>query len=515
MKKKLSFFLALLLIFTAAFSLQAAAAGDEEPAPAERHNGPLTPAVSSNPFALQFTFLMLNELNEDGTAKRDEEFNGIGYVLFRNQWDEAASEWKVLQDKLPDGVAYDLATNTLTLTGFDGGKYILSANMMGDDLTIRVSGDCRLGGVTVWGDGWGAGLRIAGTGSLTVNEKKLFDSAIDFHPEGVDLTFRIDRETTVKFYAKKDAVSVYGTTQTENVFDLPDGARAEPKKETYVEKRNKRLEGYSIDAEYHMETSGVLGVSRDDPDGIYTVNEVTYYPNGIEEDGIPKVDVTHYYYSEKYDYYLEDHDFGDEQGHSERVFDDLAAAKAAGFEQVLDETGNPVWIEMKTPYGSGTCTVVIGPDGKEYGSTFTKKSEGVYGDVLAEIEPLPGVEDKYLFVVRRDLIDIDPETLEPVKIDVTYDGMYTWTIPGKELVYQGTGGQPGFMLGDVDGNKSVTAADARLALRAAVGLETYPAGTREFLAADVDLSETLTAADARLILRRAVGFTDAEWGKKA
>ncbi len=71
------------------------------------------------------------------------------------------------------------------------------------------------------------------------------------------------------------------------------------------------------------------------------------------------------------------------------------------------------------------------------------------------------------------------------------------------------------MLGDVDGNKSVTAADARLALRAAVGLETYPAGTREFLAADVDLSETLTAADARLILRRAVGFTDAEWGKKA
>ena len=75
-------------------------------------------------------------------------------------------------------------------------------------------------------------------------------------------------------------------------------------------------------------------------------------------------------------------------------------------------------IEMKTPYGSGTCTVVIGPDGKEYGSTFTKKSEGVYGDVLAEIEPLPGVEDKYLFVVRRDLIDIDPETLEPVKIDV-------------------------------------------------------------------------------------------------
>ena len=261
-----------------------------------------------------------------------------------------------------------------------------------------------------------------------------------------------------------------------------------------------------------METSGVLGVSRDDPDGIYTVNEVTYYPNGIEEDGIPKVEVTHYYYSEKYDYYLDDHDFGDEQGHSERVFDDLAAAKAAGFEQVLDETGNPVWIEMKTPYGSGTCTVVIGPDGKEYGSTFTKKSEGVYGDVLAEIEPLPGVEDKYLFVVRRDLIDIDPETLEPVKIDVTYDGMYTWTIPGKELVYQGTGGQPGFTPGDVDGDGKITSADARLALRRSVMLEDYPEGSAAYLACDVDHDGKVTSADARLILRGSVGLEDvAKW----
>ena len=337
-----------------------------------------------------------------------------------------------------------------------------------------------------------------------MNEKKLFDSAIDFHPEGVDLTFRIDRETTVKLYAKKDTVSVYGTTQTDGLFDLPDGARAEPKKETYVEIRNKRLEGYSIDPEYHMENSGVLGVSRDDPDGIYTVNEVTYYPNGIEEEGIPKVNVTHYYYSEKYDYYLEDYDFGDERGHSERVFDDLAAAKAAGFEQVLDETGNPVWIEMKTPYGSGTCTVVIGPDGKEYGSTFTKKSEGDYGDVLAEIEPLPGVEDKYLFVVRRDLIDIDPETLEPVKIDVVYDGVFTWTIPGKEFVYEGTAAQPEFLLGDMDANGKVESADARLALRASVKLENYAAGSTPFRAADYDNNGKIESSDARAILRVSV-----------
>ena len=62
--------------------------------------------------------------------------------------------------------------------------------------------------------------------------------------------------------------------------------------------------------------------------------------------------------------------------------------------------------------------------------------------------------------------------------------------------------------GDVDGDERVTAADARLALRAAVGLEDYAPGSREFLASDVDADGGITAADARLILRAAVGLED-------
>ena len=64
------------------------------------------------------------------------------------------------------------------------------------------------------------------------------------------------------------------------------------------------------------------------------------------------------------------------------------------------------------------------------------------------------------------------------------------------------------MLGDVDNDKKVTASDARLALRAAVSLEDYKAGTREFKAADVDKDLKLTANDARSILRGAVGLED-------
>lgn len=61
-------------------------------------------------------------------------------------------------------------------------------------------------------------------------------------------------------------------------------------------------------------------------------------------------------------------------------------------------------------------------------------------------------------------------------------------------------------LGDVDGDKEVTSSDARLALRAAVGLENYKKGSSQFYNADFDGDGEITAGDARCILRVAVGL---------
>ena len=61
-----------------------------------------------------------------------------------------------------------------------------------------------------------------------------------------------------------------------------------------------------------------------------------------------------------------------------------------------------------------------------------------------------------------------------------------------------------YALGDVDLDESVSAADARLSLRAAVGLQTLDALLQKLADADGDLN--VTAADARLILRAAVGL---------
>lgn len=66
-------------------------------------------------------------------------------------------------------------------------------------------------------------------------------------------------------------------------------------------------------------------------------------------------------------------------------------------------------------------------------------------------------------------------------------------------------GLNGFVLpGDVDGDRKITAEDARLALRAAVGLEKLTDVQKA--AADVDGDGVITAEDARRILRESVGL---------
>ena len=67
--------------------------------------------------------------------------------------------------------------------------------------------------------------------------------------------------------------------------------------------------------------------------------------------------------------------------------------------------------------------------------------------------------------------------------------------------------------GDIDGNGDITAADARLALRAAVGLDKLSSAQTN--ASEIDKNSKITAADARLILRASVGLEDTKsWIKK-
>ena len=63
-----------------------------------------------------------------------------------------------------------------------------------------------------------------------------------------------------------------------------------------------------------------------------------------------------------------------------------------------------------------------------------------------------------------------------------------------------------YLLGDVNGSGKVRAEDARLALRASVGLEQFQNGSAAFTAADVNRDGRIGSDDARTILRASVGL---------
>ena len=69
---------------------------------------------------------------------------------------------------------------------------------------------------------------------------------------------------------------------------------------------------------------------------------------------------------------------------------------------------------------------------------------------------------------------------------------------------------PEVLLGDVDGSGKVDTADARLALRQAIGLEHYAPESNEFKACDADKNGKVETKDARYILRHGIGLPNTE-----
>ena len=110
--------------------------------------------------------------------------------------------------------------------------------------------------------------------------------------------------------------------------------------------------------------------------------------------------------------------------------------------------------------------------------------------------PLSPVGLRYKFLGWYDNVNLDGDPVTVIRAgtdrDVTlYAGLYR------------------YVWGDVDFDGRVTASDARLVLRQAVGLEDLPADALAWGdVSEPDPSHTLTAADARSVLRMAVGLDD-------
>ncbi len=95
---------------------------------------------------------------------------------------------------------------------------------------------------------------------------------------------------------------------------------------------------------------------------------------------------------------------------------------------------------------------------------------------------------------------------EIIKVSVLHKGAnkYVCTVCGAEKTEE----IPSPVFGDVDGDQSVSPADARKALRAAVGLETLT--ELQTIAGDINHSDGIDLFDARYILRIAIKLDNAK-----
>lgn len=106
------------------------------------------------------------------------------------------------------------------------------------------------------------------------------------------------------------------------------------------------------------------------------------------------------------------------------------------------------------------------------------------------------VDELDVCIMKLDIIG-EVHDVSYAEMGVDIDGItFTFEAYPIEIVY--------LRYGDVDIDQNITAADARLVLRASVGLEYF--SETQVLLGDVDASGTITAADARLILRASVGL---------
>ncbi len=244
-------------------------------------------------------------------------------------------ESKKTNNSIIPGISYEKASNTLTLNNYRSAECAVSANMMGDDFKIKVTGNCEIGCIQVYGDGWGGSLTITGNGTLSVNKAGLSNTAIVLRAENVKAKLTVDKDVTVKLFGEdgvfysdynllNDASKVVTAVNGQKVFDI----KCKPLR---YEESLHPVAYEILDSESSCYRDYAAEKS-DDPDSEYGVRVST------DITGAKIFNVSKYVYSEKYDVCFRDPGFnekyGDEYGEVEFTKDEF---EALGFSMTVTE----------------------------------------------------------------------------------------------------------------------------------------------------------------------------------
>ena len=158
--------------------------------------------------------------------------------------------------------------------------------------------------------------------------------------------------------------------------------------------------------------------------------------------------------------------------------------------------------------GEAALSAALPQRGKEISLHLEVRDAAV--DNRPVTDPVRRVGDRLYCVPGATLFDVIGFCGQDTMFDLRLNGVDLITLPDTAVtglkVYAGGESLQIVIMGDSDADGAITASDARIALRVAVGLEDRADDAATRVACDVDGEAGVSASDARLILRGAVGL---------
>ena len=465
-------------------------------------NGPMGAWETPSGDSVYLAYITFYETDETGEWIWDSENSAyVHYDVFRDDTVyNTPGEQGGYQGM--EGAVYDRETNTLTITNLAAENMVLEANVMGDDFTLHVVGNCNIGKILVFGYGYGGSLHITGDGTLTVNPNRIYENAICLYAEQSDSALTFGRDVTVNLYATEDVATIIMTARdtADTAFTFANGAKPTVTKEQGSSSSFKYITGYELEdpddsSTSWRSTSVIKVVCNEDPDGIYGAKE----SRRVNDDGslgdafyrIMKLN-----YVEKYDAYFMDTAYSEANGNSwgdiEMTPEELYASSYSIVYD--DDTGSEATIDNVYIYDSSVA-LYMDADGNRYG-VISSWSNGEATQYAVTMEQIGDTTD-YIFV--RDP-SVDVSTLTPDFDVVVYDDLFDYVLTGTEVRYVPKTVED---VGDVSGDGKINAVDARWVLQAASGARALTEA--QSAAADVNGDGKINAVDARWILQIASG----------
>ncbi len=429
------------LIRPAAMLLSAAVLFGAAPATVFAANGPLETYTDNNGNTQYPAYIVFSDYEQNTSSVQILKNNYQVYA-------EGKSDSAVL-----NGAAYDKKTNTLTVNSLVNKTLCLETNAMGDDFTLNIVGNCELAQIIIHGDDHGGSLNITGSGTLTVNASKIYDTAIQLYAEDTEAVLTFSDKTNLNLYGKVNAAAIsrtkcsdlytavrFGNGQSNETvsserfsYDEPDQVSA-----VLIDDNFKKVTGYPV-------------ASSSDPDGIYAAS-LTWY---TDENGVKTsedlYDITKYLYSKKLDAYIQDSDF--------EVLSDLTAEEVQEKGYIIDTqnrfSSSDIVIESVSLYTD--------KNGKKYAVSgnntvydFNEETAEIYGRSYYVLKPNTSVQLSDLTPAVRTIVS-DLYNYSINETDFTYEArvptkISKMTLSTENYTYSAAAKKPKVTVTDINGD---------------------------------------------------------------